>query len=699
METMTLSLSQRLAAAGRGNFENPQGFERAFCDLLIRMEPECKLHRILESLPDSQSPLDLPAFLNVMSNLGYDARFDETKASRIESRLLPCLFIAQDGTPFAITEAGQTGGTGTAWFFRAREDGREATSRFMRDGSGYSWFRALLGRFRQTIVHVALAGFALNILMLATPVLIMLVYDRVIAASAADVLPMLLIGAGIALVFEFLLRSLRSRGVSWIAARLDNIVGNAIFAHLVNLPPDLIEKASVAAQIARIKTFESVRDFFSGSVFLSLMELPFVFLAILLVGVIAGPLVIVPVLMIFAYLALFFTVLSRVKTSIRLAAKASSARQQFTIETFEKLDGIRSYGLMEKWQAKFRVVSGRERLAHFHLGWHGMVGETGAHALTVFASVLSVGIGVHLIWAGSMTAGALVASMILVWKILTPFYSLCTMVPRLEQLRNSILQINRLMDLQTEKAAATGSARLPMLRGAVRFVNVGLRYAADSDPVFSGLSFDVAPGGIVAITGGNGTGKSSALKLIKGLYRPTSGAVRIDGFDIRQLDPHDLRRQTAYVPQAPQFFSGSILENLRAANPLATIQEIEDALALADANDAVQGLPHGAETRIGRQGDYALSSGLATRLCLARAYLHSASLLLLDELPNTFLNGRAGDNLKSYLTRTKGRRTTIMVTYREDFMAIADTLIILRRGEAPLAGSPQTLLSTVQEAA
>ena len=575
---------------------------------------------------------------------------------------------------------------GKVWFFQKYDENRTAISKFMRKGSDHTWFRALLGRFRGTFAQVMTAGLILNIIALATPLFIMLVYDRVIAAGAMATLPMLALGAFIAIAFEWRLRNIRSTGLSWLAGRLDNIVGNKIFAHLIGLSPNLIEKASVAAQIARIKTFESVRDFFSGSVFLSLLETPFVVLAIAAVAFISGKLVLVPLFMILGYLALFFLVRRRVKVLIRLAAKASSARQQFTIETFEKLDGIRAHGLNEKWQEKFRHLSGREMMAHFHLNWIGMIAETCAHTLTVIAAVATVGFGTHMIWAGQMTTGALVAVMILVWRILTPFYSLCTMIPRLEQLRNSIAQVNSLMDIETEAEAARVFSRLPSLKGAVSFHNVSFRYNDDADSIFANLSFEARPGDLITVTGANGTGKATVLKLIKSLHRPSQGVVRIDGFDIRQLDAPDLRRQIAYVPKTPHFFHGSVLENMRLPNPTASEDDIQKALVLANAWEDVDKLSRGMNSIVGMHGHKKLTSSLATRLSLARAYLHPASILLIDELPNTLLSGKAGANLRDYLIRAKGKRTVIFCTYREDFMRLSDTIIWLRGLLPPVCG-------------
>lgn len=288
-----------------------------------------------------------------------------------------------------------------------------------------------------------------------------------------------------------------------------------------------------------------------------------------------------------------------------------------------------------------------------------------------------------------MTTGALVASMILVWRVLTPFYSLCTMIPRLEQLRNSVAQVNKLMELDTEAMEAKTTAKLPTIQGKIDFQAVGMRYNDDGDLVLNNLTFNALAGDLITIYGENGTGKSSLLKLIKGMYPATSGMLRIDGFDIRQLDTPDLRRQIAYVPQQPHFFKGSIRENLRFGNPVANDEQIQQALEMADAWDDVQTLTQGLNTQLGLQ---AIPSSLSTRLSLARAYLHHSSILLIDELPNTLLGNKAGKNLKSYLASMKGKRSCIMVTHREDFMKMADTVIRLAHGKDPVAGKSEEMI-------
>ncbi len=687
-------------------------WSRALCALVLVKAPHMRQYAVADAMPYGEQLIDSDYAIEAMANLGYTCSVLTMEPRDLDPRLLPALFIPAsrpdhpcilldrgrmyDGARGRIVKIPSNAGPGQAILFRMYDEEHDPTSKSARANTGWQWFRTLFKRFKPALVRIFAMGMVLNLMALATPLFIMIVYDRVISTSTPSILPMLAAGAAASIGLEWILRVLRSRHLSWLATRLDNIVNNKVFSHLMHMPPALLEGASVQSQIARLKTYESVRDFFSSPIFLSMIELPFTVLALIFVGAVAGPLVLVPLGGVCLYLLLFFLVWRKVRVSLKIAAKAGSVKQRYILDTLIKLEDIRAGGLPDIWQKKYRDISGREAAAHFHLNWLGLVGETAANAITVLSAVAIVGFGAERVWSGAMSTGALVASMILVWRVLNPFYSLCTMVPRIDQLRNSIRQINQLMDLDTEEQTSRALARPGPLQGGISFANVGMRYGA-GDPVFAGLSFQAQPGQIVAITGENGAGKSTLLKLAKGLYQAPAGSVRLDGFDVRQLDPVALRRRIAYIPQNPTFFHGTIEENLRFANPLATRREIEMALAQADALKAILDLPRGLDTVIGGEAGMQLSSDLALRLSLVRAYLHDAQILLVDELPNSLLSETAGKFLMEGLIRNRRDRTVLMVTYRADMLRFADQIVWLRLGEAPMAGERDFMLRQLKQ--
>ncbi len=686
---------------------------RAVCALLLAQKRQIATAEILDALPDRTTGIDFPDALNMLANLGFGPASMRRAPSRIDARLCPCLFLS-DREPDAplVVLARTTAGlsvfdpvTGQVRTMSpddpaCMEQGRaivvprqpavdvlSASAR--RAGSELSWFRALLGRFSGLFWQIMATGLLLNIMALALPIFIMLVYDQVIGPGVDDTLHHLVFGVVLAVCAEILMRDNRSQGVAWLAGRLDNIVGNQIFARLVGLPPAEIERATVAAQVARIKTFESVRDFFSGPLFLSLLEIPFVLVSFTAMVVLGGWLAVVPLVAIATFAVLFVMVRRPIRVAIRRAAKASSARQRFAIETFEKLAAIRSNGMVDLWREKYRQCSGRECMAHLRLRQIGGLVEVASISVTVLAGVATVALGVYLVWGGALSSGGLVAGMILVWRIVAPFQSLCMAAPRFEQLRSSIIQVNALMDvpLETESAQST---RLVGMRGDVAFSNVEQRYAEGDDPALNGVSFNVPAGAMVAVTGRNGSGKSTVLKLVKGLYRADGGAVAIDGVDVRQLHPIDLRRRVAYMPQVPFFFGGTVLENLLAGNPMATLDDVDAMLDVCGVAEDVAALPQGLRTRIGDDGGHALTSGMAARLSLARTLLQDARIVLIDEVPNTMMSGASGERILAYLRTHKADATIFIVTHREDLLALADVTVTLRRGAPAVVSEPST---------
>ncbi len=692
--------------------------------LMVALDKHIDLLDFCESAPYKKRDISIVDILNSMANIGYVGRPAKVRIRDIDQRLFPCLFIPDnawgkikkpivilgtskdfdDNLLLSVFDGGEENKIlidarnrtfGTAYFFTDEEEVEDVTSQTVRKASGYSWFRALLERFRGVFWQVLTISVVLGFVSLATPLFVMMVYDKAISSHSSSMLAPLLMGVALALFCEWLLRSLRSYMLSWFSARLDNIVSNKIFEHLLEMPLIHTERASVASQIARLKSFETVRDFFNGPLFLAIIELPFTLIILGAIAFIAGYVAFVPIVTAVLYTILIFWVGPRLKTYIGLSSRASYNRQSMMLESLERMSSLRSSGLSDRWFSEFRKLSGKASLASFRARILSSIVEAIAHGLFIIAGMMTIILGIFKIWDQSMTAGALIASMIMVWRVLGPFQILCNSLPRFKQLQKAIQQLNRLMKIKTEYSMDDRRIQPKELKGQIEFFKVGLRYTRDTDPVFSGLTFDAEPGEIVAITGGNGSGKSTVLKLMCGLYRPQAGTIRFDGLDIRQIDPVHMRQNIAYIPQTPHFFRGTISENLRFAQPMVSDDILKVALHQADAWDEVCALPKGFDTIIGdRSSNLPLS--LAYRLGLARAYIQDAPLMLFDELPYALLNSAAGDEFLRVLESWKGYRTVLMVTHREDYLKLADTVVLLSSTMSSKVGHPDVIIEEIR---
>ena len=299
----------RLTLWQQGEGDTP--LAKCLCTMLLALDPSMEIARVIESLPRRAAKIDMVDIVNALANMGYDSKSTRLRPVDIDPRLLPCLFVTHDskGDPadvFVILEKrdllaeehlevfdGRQGvirqladddplllTSGTAHFcqrFSIEELAlpKSTNPRFIEP----TWFRRTLARFAPTFWWLLVIGIVLNLVALATPITVMLIYDRVISSHTLEPLPMLLVGLVCAIFLEWRLRSLRTDALAWLTARLDYVVGASIFERLLLLAPSFVERAAVAAQIARIKTFESVRDFFSGPVFLAVLELPTILIA------------------------------------------------------------------------------------------------------------------------------------------------------------------------------------------------------------------------------------------------------------------------------------------------------------------------------------------------------------------------------------------------------------------------------------
>ncbi len=697
-----------------GNAVNIQA--EIFTKLIGVLPHRHELADICDALPRHRDNFTVLDIQNTMANLGYEVRQFKTRMDFMDPRLYPVLFVPNDDAAIFLVWQEKDGRNivfdgaqtldlnfaawrklrGTAYVFHKSKS--DVMQRIATDqkASGKSWFRIVLRRLKPIIKQVVFTSFLINVITLMLPLLMMIVYDKVIGSQSIATLPMMAVGLAAAIVGEALLRHMRALQFTWLGSRIDNMVGNEIFRHLLQLPSQLIERASVASQLARIKSFETIRDFFGGSVFLSLMDVPYVALLVLAIWAIAGNLALVSIVMAGFYLAILYYFYGSLKISAYHAAKTGSQLQQSTLEAFDKSEALRYTGLCGQWHGRFHDLSGRTAYAAFDYAHRNTVLETIAYSFYVLAGLATLYLGVGKVVAGEITTGALIATMILTWRALSPISTLCTSLPRIEQLRHVIGQVNRLMTMAAQKEEDATGKIAHRIKGQIEFSYVGLRYSKSSDPVFAGLSFKIAPGQILAVAGSNGSGKSTVLKLANGMYRPQAGTIRIDGIDIRQIEPGALHRHIAYVSQHPEFFNGTIADNLRLVAPLAERARLLQVMDLVDAGVEMSAMPLGIDTPISGQSIGHMGGSFAYKLNLARALLQDTPILLMDELPTALLNGHSGKKIHQMIHAYRGQKTIIMVTHREDFIRQSDAVLGLRAGKIPLFGNPSAILQQLQ---
>ncbi len=667
---------------------------------------------IAEALPHFTNSLDITSIRNILATLHYQSRPVKLRMGGIDQRLFPCLYLPDDGDAMILLayepegirvfDGGQNiertvprgNIKGTAYFFSPVDADTLQSSQ-----SKVGWFRAVSERFRALVYQTLGITFVLNILALVTPLFVMAVYDKVVATGSLPTLAFFAFGVGVAIGCDMILRMIRSKIMAFIGARLDNIVGIAIFHKILFLPPAFTERATIGAQVARIKDFETIRDFFTGPMAMVLFELPFVFIFIITIALLAGPVVFVSMIMMACFLILGLIITPLLRSSVGRAARASSKKQELIVETLSGMRAVKYCGAEAKWMERFREYSASAALNSFYTSQLSALMQTISHVLMISAGLGTIIFGVFRVMNGDMTVGALVASMILVWRVLAPLQTGFVSLTRLTQVKSSISQINNLMNIKGERDQHTIVNPLKQIEGFVTFARVSLRYSPDSDPALVGVSFELEPGEVLCIVGGNGSGKSTALKLLAGMYAPQAGSIRIDNMDIRQMDTVELRHAVAYVPQTVQFFYGTIAQNLRLAHPTATIDDLYRACEMAGVLDDVLSLSQGSgkwiregfEVRIGDSSSGQMPTSLLQRLNLARGYLKKSRIMLFDE-PGNGLDFASDQAFMKNIDKMRGESTILMVTHRPSHLRLADKILWLEYGNVRAFGPADEVL-------
>ena len=697
---------QQLAQNALGGFSAASDLAACLLPLLKSLGWKGDPRHVAESLPHFANDLDLTGLRNVMATLNYSSRPEKLTMEAIDSRLLPCLFLPE-GNPAMVVKA--INDDGEAEVFDAGEgatrilDIREykGTAYFFTNHSGdsaaakpASWFASVLERFRPLYWQAFFVTLILNIFSLGTPLFVMAVYDKVIGASSMSMLTALSIGVTLALAADAVLREVRARLLAFVGARLDNIMGNNIFQHILALPPGFTERATIGAQVARIKDFESVREFFTGPLATVFMELPFAIFYFAVIAMLGGIIAVVPMIATVLFLIGGYLVMPVVRKNVGIASRAASRRQEFIVEALSKMRAVKLAAAEHTWVKRYREMSARAAYGGFKNGLFAAAIGALSNILIIMSGLATISLGVLGVVDGFMTIGGLIAAMMLVWRVLSPMQTGFTMIQRVEQVRGSIRQIDGLMAIKPERDPRAIVTPLKNVKGRVVFSRVSLRYNNEADPALVGVSFEVEPGEVVAVTGRNGSGKSTVIKLLLGLYAPQAGAIKIDATDIRQIDPIELRHMMSYVPQTCSLFFGSIAQNLRLANPTATDADIRWACDQADVWEEVAALPRGLETRIGEGAADHLPTSFIQKLSLARGYLKRSPIMLFDE-PVNGLDFEGDRTFMQAVETFRGQSTIFMVTHRPSHLRIADRILVFDAGYLRLAGPAEEVRARI----
>lgn len=557
------------------------------------------------------------------------------------------------------------------------------------------WLAGPLRDNAKIYAQTVLAALIVNLLGLVSSFFIMTVYDKVLPNQAIESLIALTIGVVLAHIFDLILKSLRGYFVDIAGQRLDAVVGALVFENLMAMRLDQ-RRGPTGATAGLVREFDNLRDFFSSATLVALVDLPFIFVFIGVIAMMGGVLAFVPLAAVGAAALAGLVIQPLIARHTRDAMAEGHHKHAVLIETLAGLETVKSVaaaGLMrDRWrksvlkQAKISTIGRFVNQAA--VNFSGFAQQ--------FAQVGVVVIGVFLVGDHKMSTGALIASVILTGRAMAPLAQVASLLGRVNGALASYRSLNELMGRRSETDPKREYFKRETLAGRIEFREVSFSYPGAKAKALDDVSFVIEPGERVAVLGRNGSGKSTIVRLMMGIYEPIEGAILADDTDIRQIRPSDLRRNIGAVLQDVCLFSGSIRENIALGLQGVSDDDVLAAAKIAGVHEFVGASEAGYDRVLTERGE-GLSGGQRQAIALARALASKPSMLVLDE-PSSALDTQAEAQLIARLDASTKGKTLVVVTHRTTMLRLVERVIVLDRGRVVIDGKRDEIIRAMTAA-
>lgn len=554
--------------------------------------------------------------------------------------------------------------------------------------AGKVFTQAILKRKRM-LVEATVATVVVNFLALVTSIYSMQVYDRVIPRSSFDTLWVLSGGMVLAQIFDFVLRNTRSELIDREASEIDGEVSEYFFARMQAVRLDS-RPDGVGTTAAQLRGLEQVRAIMASASLFVLADLPFAILFIAMIAMIGGQVAWVPVVTfpVAVLGALIFTRL--IKRDTAQAQISGNRKNGLLVESLTAAETIKAnlggWHMLAGWNSLVESV-------HFHdervRRWSTLAGST-FNFLQQIAYMGIIIVGAFEISENHLTMGGLIACTIIGGRINGPLIAaLPNFVVQWGYARSSLQALDAILKLPRDHPPGRTALRLPAVRGGIRLDGVQFEYnGARAGVSIPGLF--IAKGEKVGIIGSIGSGKSTLIKLLAGLYAPQRGNVTIDGVEMSQVSENDLRNRIAYLPQDYQLLSGTLRENIGLGIVERSDGDLIAAVTATGLNSIIQQHPMGIDLPI-TEGGRGLSGGQRALVGLTRAMLAEPAFLFLDEATANLDQESEAKVLLQLFARHKDA-AIVMVTHKPQLLKLVDRLIVMLNGQVVLDGKTQEVL-------
>lgn len=631
------------------------------------------------------SPLQLPMILLLKNSHAciLDSISSDRKTCKI---ILPAEEAIEENVPFETLEHEYTGFSFLVKkpFVYNENDALTLNVKYKH------WFWDTIKLSKNIYRDVIYATVLINLFVLATPLFTMSVYDRVIPNNATETLWVFAIGVLVIYVLDTFLKFTRAMLLESAGKKSDIIMSSIIFEKVLDLKMASHPK-SVGSFASNLKDFDSIRSFLTNATLTALVDFPFAVLFLLVIGYIGGWMVIVPLIMIVFIIAYALFIRVPLRESIEESHKASAAKNSILIEALHNIETLKTLGATGQVQWSWEEATGEIAQKSLKSRLMSTSISTVTGFLTQLTTVLLVIFGVYLIGEHDLTMGGLIGIIIIAGRAVAPMGQVAALIANYSDAKSAYDVLEGIISQPSERPHGKKFINRPTLKGEIEFKNVNFAYDEADHNALDNVSFTIKPGEKLAIIGRIGSGKSTISKLLLNLYEPTGGSILLDGIDIKQIDPADLRKNISYVAQDIMLFKGNAKDNIAYRSTRVSDEQMIRASVISGADEFIRKHPKGYEMPIGERG-MGLSGGQRQSIGIARALLFESPIVIMDEPTNAMdqlSENRLMGNLKTYLQD----KTVIMITQKNTVLPLVDRIIVMNEGKIYLDGPRDQVLA------
>lgn len=667
-------------------------------------------------MPQGSERPPLATCIRAAEHVGLTVRtLHKPKISSISSLTMPCILVLIDDQACILLNVKES----QAEVIFPQEGGGSSTlslERLQEQYSGYAllvrpeavldkraselklfdtreWFWGTILRFLPIYKHVLVATFIINLIGIATPFYILSIYDRVVPNNAFDTLWALSIGVMLAYVFEFILRNLRSYFTDVAGRNADVIIASKLLQQMTAMRLD--HKPDSAGTLANnLREFETLRDFFSSTTLMALVDIPFIFVFIALAAYVGGPLALAPLLALPIVVLFGYFIQQPFQRVAERSYREGSQKNALLVEAISGIETIKTSMAEGQIQKRWEEIVGLNSRSVNRARALSTLSISFSQFTTNVVNVVVVIGGVYMIAEGDLTLGGLIACRILAGRSMSPIGAVAGLLTRFQQSRMALKSLDLLMHQPNERPADKVFIHAQSLEPTIAFEKVRFRYPNSQSLALDDVTLSISPGEKVGIIGRTGSGKSTLGRLCLGLYEPLEGSVKLGGIDLRQLHVADLRHRIGYVSQDNFLFYGTVRENISFGAPYVDGKAILRAANIAGVTDFVRKHPSGFDWQVGERG-MNLSGGQRQAITIARALLLDPQILVLDE-PTSAMDNASEAQFRQRLETALDGKTLLLCTHRTSMLQLVDRLVVIDGGKVVADGPKAEMLKALR---